>query len=140
MSRVCWNANSHGEYWIDVNLGVHSLQVLIDSGLIDRRGQVGFSIDESVYDQIKQAGGFQNHQLHSCLSANGQISLTESGGLKAQMVDPSTGNPVGPIVPISVFRGAPGVPNRVGLAFFHLLKGCRVLWELSKRSWCIEYP
>jgi len=140
MPQVCWSANPRGEYWIDINLGGHPLKVLIDSGLIDRRGQVGFSVDESLYDGIKQAGGFKKHQLHTRLTADGQISRTESGSLDAQVICPQTGNLVGSIVHISVFRGVPGVPNRVGVVFFHLLKGCKVLWDLDQRLWCIEYP
>jgi hypothetical protein len=140
MPRACWSATAHGEYWIDVSLGGHPLKVLVDSGLIDSRGQVGFSIDQSIYDQIKQAGDFHFHQMHARLNANGQVSLTESGSLNAQLVCPQTHGRVGPVVHVSVFRGVPGVPNRAGLAFFHLLKGCKVVWELDQRSWCIEYP
>jgi hypothetical protein len=114
--------------------------VLIDSGLIDARGQVGFSVDEALYDIIKQAGGFTNHQLHARLTADGQISLLESGSLDAQRMCPQTQSPVGPIVHVSVFRGAAGVPNRVGVVFFHLLTGCKVFWDLDQRDWCIEYP
>jgi hypothetical protein len=140
MPHVQWSANPRGEYWIDVNLGGHPLQVFIDTGLIDARGQVGFSIDEALYDNMKQAGGFTSHQMHARLTADGQISLTESGSLEAQLLSPQTGSPVGPIVPVSVYRGASGVPNRVGLVFFHLLKGCKVLWALDPRDWRIEYP
>lgn len=140
MPQACWSANHRGEYWIDVNLGSQPIQVLIDSGLIDGRGHVGFSIDENLYDKIKQAGGFVTHQMHSRLTANGQISITESGSLDAQLISPQTGSRVGPIVHIFVFRGVPGVPNRVGLAFFHLPKGCKVEWDLDRRTWCIEVP
>jgi len=140
MPQVCWSATQAGEYWIDVSLGGHALQVLIDSGLIDRRGQVGFSIDQALYDGFKQAGRFANHQMHARLTANGQISLAESGSLVAQLISPQSGTLVGPIVPVYVFRGYPGVPNRAGIAFFHLLKGCKVLWDLDQRRWCIELP
>ncbi len=44
MPQVNWSANQSGEYWIDVSLGGHPLQVLIDSGLIDHQGRVGFSV------------------------------------------------------------------------------------------------
>ena len=44
MPQVRWNANVRGEYWIDVCLGGHPLQVLVDTGMIDAKGQVGFSI------------------------------------------------------------------------------------------------
>ncbi len=140
MPQICWGASARGEYWIDVKLGAHALKVLIDTGLVDARGQVGFSVDESLYDQIKQAGGFQKHQIHSRLTADGQISLTESGSLDAQLVCPNTGSPVGPLVHLYVFRGVDGVPNRVGVAFFHRLKGCKIQWDLDQKLWCIDYP
>jgi hypothetical protein len=41
---------------------------------------------------------------------------------------------------VYVIRGKPGVPDRVGVVFFHRLKGCRVLWDLDAQSWCVEYP
>jgi hypothetical protein len=41
---------------------------------------------------------------------------------------------------LHALRGAPGVPDRVGVVFFHRLHGCRVLWELDSRTWCVEYP
>ena len=140
MPQAIWISNPHGEYWLDVNLANHSLKVLIDTGLIDSRGQVGFSIEEPLYDAIKQAGGFGYHQKHTRLTADGKISQTESGSLDAQMICPQTRNLVGPVVNVFVFRGVPGVPNRVGLAFFHLLKGCKFLWDLEHRLWNIEYP
>jgi len=141
MPQACWKASPRGEYWIDVSLGGHALEVLVDSGLIDARGQVGFSIDESLYDQIKSAGGFGKHQTHMRLTADGQISLTESGSLNAQLICPKTRRAVGPVAPVYVFRGVFGVPNRVGLAFFFdCLKGCRVLWNIDRRTWCVKYP
>jgi hypothetical protein len=140
MPQVSWSANARGEYWLDVSLAGRQLQVLIDSGLIDSRGQVGFSIDEALHDSLKQAGGFRSHQLHARLTADGQVSLTESGDLDAQLVCPLTRVPVGPVVHVAVFRGVSGVPNRAGLAFFHRLKGCKVTWDLDRRLWCIEYP
>ena len=123
MAHVGWYATPRGEYWIEVRLGSHSLQVLVDTGLIDARGQVGFSVDESLYDHLKQAGEFHSHQMHARLNANGQIALTESGSLDAQLICPTTRNPVGPVAHVAVFRGATGVPDRVGLVFFHLLRG-----------------
>jgi hypothetical protein len=140
MPQACWSAAARGEYWIDVDLGGHPLKLLIDTGLLDARGQVGFSIEPSLYDTIKQAGGFRTHQLHTRLDAHGQLSLTESGSLNAQIICPQTRNAVGPVIHLYVFRGVAGVPDRVGMAFFHGLRGCKVLWDLDKREWCIEYP
>ena len=140
MPQACWNATSRGEYWIYVSLGGQPIEVLIDTGLIDAKGEVGFSIEPGLYDNIKKAGGFRGHQRHARLTADGKITITESGSLDAQLICPQTQNPDGPIVHVFVFRGVAGVPDRVGMAFFHLLKGCKVLWDLDQRSWCVEYP
>lgn len=140
MPQARWNANARGEYWLNVALGGTPLDVLIDTGLIDAKGQVGFSVDNALYDSIKKAGGFSAHQMHARLTADGQVTLTESGATTAQLICPQTQQTVGPIVQVYVYRGASGVPNRVGLAFFHLLKGCRVVWDLDQRSWSVEYP
>jgi hypothetical protein len=139
MPQVCWSAAGRGEDWIDVELGGQPLQVLVDTGLLDARQQVGFSVEQPLYDQLKQAGRFQTHQMHTRLTADGQVSMTESGSLDARLICPRTRTAVGPVVHVSVFRGVPGVPNRVGMAFFHRLKGCKVLWDLDRREWCIEY-
>jgi hypothetical protein len=133
MPQVCWPANARGEYWIDVDLGGRPIQVLIDTGLIDARGQVGFSVTAALYDQIKQSGGFRQDQMHARLTAGGQVSNTESGSLDARLISPQSGIPVGPTVNVYVFRGAQGVPDRVGMAFFHLLKGCKNLWDVDQR-------
>jgi hypothetical protein len=140
MPQVSWSATPSEEYWIDVSLGGHHLQVLIDTGFIDPRGQVGFSVDESLYDSIKQSGGFRNYQAYSRVTADGQMSRTESGSLDAQLIAPQTRIRVGPVVHVSVLRGVSGVPNRVGTAFFHRLAGCKVIWDLDKRTWSVEYP
>jgi len=140
MPQASWNATPPGEYWIDVSLGGRPLQVLIDTGLIDARGEVGFSVEESLYDSIKRSGGFLHHRTHLRLTATGQISPTESGSLDAQLISPQTQSPVGPLVHVFVYRGARRVPNRVGVAFFHRLTGCKVIWDLDQRSWSVEYP
>lgn len=140
MPQLCWFANARGEYWIDVNLGGRPLEVLIDTGMIDAKGQVGFSVEETLYDAIKVAGGFAAHQIHLRMTADGQITATESGSLDAQLLDPQSQTAVGPVVHVYVYRGAAGVPDRVGPPFFHHLKGCRIVWDLDQRSWTIEYP
>ena len=140
MPFVSWKANARGEYWIDVVLEGQPVQVLIDSGLVDARGQVGFSIDLSLYDSFRKAGRLRKPKLHTRLTADGNLAITESGILDAQLFCPQTQRPVGPMVRIRAYRGASGVPDRVGLAFFHQLKGCKVLWDLDQRTWRIDYP
>lgn len=140
MPRASWASNSRNEYWIDVRLGGKPRLVLVDTGLINRQGVVGFSIDATEYDRIKQAGGFRGFKTHRRLVANGQIVSTQSGSLDAQLISPQTRQPVGPLVHVYVYRGAPGVPDRVGVAFFHMLKGCKVVWDLDQRCWHIDCP
>ncbi len=140
MPNASWNANPGGEYWIDVRLGSRSLPVLVDTGLIDVRGEVGFSVDHALYDAIKITGEFVSFQRHGRMSADGTVRVTESGALDVQLFSPQTKIPVGPVVHLFVMRGSPGVPDRVGLAFFHLLKGCKILWDLDQRLWQVECP
>ena len=138
MPQLCWYVSAHGEYWIDVSLAGRPFKVLVDTGLINVAGKVGFSIDEFQYDAMKNSGCFGRHLNHTRLMANGQIARSESGSLRAQLICPQTGVGMGPVVEVFAYRGVAGVPNRVGLTFFHLLKGCKVLWDLDQRSWCIK--
>jgi hypothetical protein len=94
MPQACWLANQRGEYWIDVALGGLRLLVLIDTGLIDSRGQIGFSVGPARYEQIKLAGGFQSHQTHMRLTADGQVSQTESGSLVGKQRGRSAASPL----------------------------------------------
>ncbi|HZU34862.1 MAG TPA: hypothetical protein VFA18_03075 [Gemmataceae bacterium] len=140
MAQVCWQGTLAGRYHIDVALGGFRTPLMIDLGLVDSAQQVGFSIQPALYDKLKQAGALGLLQTFSRMDASGQISQTESGLVSAQLLDPATGRPVGPAVQLYVLRGNPGVPDRVGVVFFHRLPGCRVLWALGTRTWCIEYP
>jgi len=140
MAQVCWQGSADGSYWIDVALGSLEISLMIDLGLVDARQQVGFSIEPGLYDQLKLAGDLAQFQMHARLDASGQISQTESGLIPAQLVSPVRRGRVGPTVLLYVLRGNSGVPNRVGVVFFHQLAGCRVLWDLDTRTWCVEYP
>ena len=46
----------------------------------------------------------------------------------------------GSMICVRVARGATGVPDRVGVAFFHCLTGCRVLWDCGARTWTMSIP
>jgi hypothetical protein len=140
MPQVCWQGLADGSYQIDVALGSLEVPLMIDLGLVDPRHQVGFSIEPPLYDQLKQAGALAHLQMHSRLDASGQISQRESGLISSQLICPTNHQRIGPLVQLYTLRGNPGVPNRVGVAFFHHLTGCRVLWDLDRRTWCIEYP
>ena len=113
---------------------------MVDSGLVDPLGLIGFELEPSVYDSLDQGGFLTQIQTRRSRNASGQYSHAKSGLTNAQLLDPVTGQPVGPSVQLYVSRGKQGLPNRVGVVFFHRLKGCRILWDLDSRTWWIEYP
>jgi hypothetical protein len=113
---------------------------MVDSGLVDPLHRIGFEMDPVWYDQLKQAGQFQRFQYRDRRDASGRMVRTESGLISAQLIDPATQQPVGPVVAMYVSRGNVGIPSRVGLVFFHSLHGCNVIWDLGGRIWCIQYP
>jgi hypothetical protein len=140
MSRASWQAAADGRYRIDVLIGNLSVQVMIDLGLVDPRDLVGFELDPSTYDMLAQAGFLVQQHVRQFRSATGQKTSLYCGLTNAQLLDPVTGHPIGPSVRLFASRGKRGLPNRVGVVFFHRLKGCRILWDLDSRTWCIEYP
>jgi hypothetical protein len=140
MDQACWSAAPNHRYWIDVILGNRRFQVMIDLGLVDPRGRVGFEIDPVAYGQLKRSGQFFALDRRMKRDASGRYSRCESGLADARVICPVRHVPVGPAVQLHVSCGAPSVPNRVGIVFFHCLRGCRVIWNLDQRIWCIEYP
>jgi hypothetical protein len=140
MPQVRWQGRADGHYWIDVALGSRHFSLMIDIGLVDSRNQVGFSIEPVLYDYLKNAGEFSGFSIHSQVDASGKVSIVESGLIMAQLISHVSLLPVGPAVRLHVMRGSPGVPNRVGVVFFHHLKGCHVNWDLDNRIWSIDYP
>jgi hypothetical protein len=140
MPQACWQAASDGTYWLDLAIGNHELTLLIDLGMIDHQQRIGFAVEATIYDQLKQSGAFR-HSIHSLrLDASGNVSRRAAGLTTAQLICPISRSRIGPQVDLYVSRGAPGVPHRVGLVFFHALAGCRVQWNFDKREWCIEFP
>lgn len=140
MVQVSWQAASDGRYWIDAAIAGHAVRVMIDLGLVDPAHAVGFEVDPAFYDQLKRAGLLPRFQFRFRRDASGQISRSQSGLTSAQLLAPSTTRGIGPVVQLHVCRGAPGVPSRVGVVFFHRLTGCRVDWALGSRTWLIECP
>lgn len=140
MPQACWQAASDGTYWLDLAIGNLELTLLIDLGMIDQLQRIGFAVEATVYDQLKQSGAFRHFSTGLRLDASGNVSRRKSGLTTAQLLCPVTRNRIGPAVDLYVSQGAPGVPHRVGLVFFHALTGCRVTWDLSQRIWCIEFP
>lgn len=140
MAQTCWPGTPDGRYWIGVCVGNLPLRVMIDLGLVDPRDLVGFELDPAAYDQLRQAGHLSRFQSRSRRDASGRVVQSESGLTTAQLICPITRQCVGPTVQLYVLRGFSCVPQRVGVAFFHRLSGCRVFRDLSGREWCIDCP
>jgi len=129
-----------GRYWIDVVLAGRDLSVMIDLGLVDPLHRVGLEIEAVLYDAMKRAGNFSRLQMRPRRAASGGLTWFETGLLTAQLVDPALRQPIGPVASVFVARSVPGVPNRVGVVFFHQLVGSRVTWELDGQVWQIDCP
>jgi hypothetical protein len=140
MGQICWQAGAGGRYHIDVFLGNQSVSVMIDTGLVDSAGQVGFELEPALFDQLANSGFLISGGDRKWRNASGVYGLRASGETAAQLRDPSTKARVGPVVRLSATRGTVGLPSRVGVVFFHSLTGCRVLWDLDGQARCIEYP
>jgi hypothetical protein len=140
MPQAQWHSAADGRYWVDVALAGRNLRVMIDLGLVDPLHRVGFEIDPGLYDALNQAGHFSRFDRRSRRDASGRLSWFDTGRLTAQLVCPVTGQGIGPAVPLFVARGAAGLPDRVGVVFFHGLSGCRVAWDLDQRTWCVDCP
>lgn len=140
MAPISWRANSAGAYWIDVVVGSLPLPLMVDTGLTDPRNQIGFALEPATYDQLKQARQLSHFRARVSRDASGKYVTVETAETTAQLLDPTARGHAGPIVRLFVSRGAPGVPSRVGVPFFHHLKGCHVEWDLDAHTMSIEYP
>jgi hypothetical protein len=140
MAQVHWQVASSGAYLIDVMVGDIAAQTIIDLGLTDPSNQVGLALDPDIYDRLKQSQQLSRFRARLSRDASGRYSTIETAFTTARLIDPLTGQAVGPAVRLFASRGAPGVPNRVGVPFFHHLSRCSVIWELNRQTWTIEYP
>lgn len=140
MGRLTWSANPAGAYWIDVAVGNLPLRLMVDTGLTDPRNAIGFALEPAIYEQLKQAQQLSHFRSRVTRDASGRYSTVETAEATAQLLDVGKVQHVGPLARLYVSRGAPGVPNRVGVSFFHHLSGCRVEWDFNARSWSIDYP
>jgi hypothetical protein len=140
MPRVGWPVALNGRYRIDVRVGSLDLLLMLDTGLVDPQRRVGFEIDPALFDRLRQAGELTSFRQRKRRDAGGAWLVSEAAQVVARLLDPTGRAPVGPTVHMDVMRGAPGVPSRVGVEFFHHLTGCRAVWELAARLWCVEYP
>ncbi len=140
MPHVDWPAASDHRYWMDLKLGNRDARVMIDLGLVDPLDRVGLEVEPILFNELKQAGQLARMRRRARRDASGRITWTDSGEVTAQMVDPTTRIAIGPAVDVYVWRGEPGVPDRVGMSFFHRLATCRVIWDLGGCIWRVEYP
>lgn len=113
---------------------------MIDTGLVDPRGRVGFEIEPALFDTLRRAGELTLLRRRQRNDASGKSYVNEAGQLEAQVLDPMSRSPIGPRIQIDVKRGTAGVPSRVGTAFFHKFVDCRVVWDLDDRLWSVESP
>jgi hypothetical protein len=140
MTTVCWSIAPNGRYRIDLRLGSLDLLMMLDTGLVDVQRRVGFEIDPVLFDRLKQAGNLTLFRQRKRKDASGGWLVSEVAQIIARMLDPTSRVPIGPITQLDVMRGVAGVPSRVGVEFFHHLTGCRVIWDLDARQWCVECP
>jgi len=140
MNRACWPAAADGRYWIDVALGAKPIRVMLDTGVTDTAGQVAFDMSPAEYDALDRSGQLIGAGTRLRRDASNRWVHLPVGFLAAQLLDPVGGARIGPPVRCLAARNFVSVPSRVGVVFFHRLTGCRVIWELDQRSWCVEYP
>ena len=140
MTLACWPAATDGRYWIDIALGTLPSRLMIDTGLVDPKGQVAFEIDPAIFDLLERSGQLLAAGYRWRRDASGQRIRLPAGFVAARLLDPATSSPVGPTARCLVVRNVPGVPSRVGVVFFHRLTGCRADWDFDKRLWCVECP
>lgn len=139
MGHISWQATPSGAYWIDIVVGHLPLRLMVDTGLTDPRNQLGFALDPSTFDQLKQGLQLARFRTRVSRDASGRHAIVEAAETTAQLFDAETDQHAGPIVRLFVSRGMMGVPSRVGIPFFHHLKNCRVEWDLNAQAWSIEY-
>ena len=140
MSSICAHAAVDGSYYVDVVIGSRCFHLMIDSGFVDSLDEVGIALEGPIFDLMTSTGILQNPKLRLSFDANGNQYYVNTAWAVAQLVDSTTAALVGPKVRVRASRGHPGVASRVGVAFFHRLAGCRVIWDLDQRTWCIAYP
>src|SRR4051812_38264691 len=124
MTRACWPAAPDGRYVLDIALGTMPCRLMLDSGLVDPTGHVGFEIDPALSDLLEQSGQLLSAGRRRRSDSSGQTIRLKTGFVAARLLEPATGSPIGPTVRCLAVRNFAGVPSRVGVAFFHRLTGC----------------
>jgi hypothetical protein len=135
-----WPVHPDSYFEIDIALGGNPYRCRVDTGLTDTLGEIGFKLDPALFSSLERSGRLLPMPRRTRRDANGFTFYLTCGLIRAQLLDPSTGQPVGPLVKLLAARAASGLDSRVGVVFFHRLTRCRVTWELDARKWCVEYP
>jgi hypothetical protein len=115
-------------------------QLMVDTGLVDPLGQVGFEIAPALFDGLDQSGQLLRAGRRPRSDSSGRTIRLKTGFVVARLLDPSRGAPIGPAVRCLAVRNVPGVVSRVGVVFFHRLTGCRAEWDFDNRMWCVACP
>ena len=138
MATATWQPAANGRYWLDMLLESLRVPLMIDTGLVDPEQRVGIELDPPLFDQLEQSGKLSGWALRVRKDAVGRSMPLSCAAVAASLAIPGTSTPLGPTIHIHVARGVAGVPSRVGLAFFHKLPGCRVIWDCPARTWSVS--
>ncbi len=140
MGRIVCRCATDGWYALDVSLGARREILRIDTGIVDPLGRNGLDLDGDLWDDLKAAGVFTHYQYRYRRDSSGSMTLTATGRIAVQLIDPVGSNPVGPIANVYASRCPRGVPSRVGVVCFHSLVDCSTSWDFNARQWYIDYP
>ena len=140
MPQAQWKSAADGSYWIDVDIAGRNVRLMIDLGLVDSLQQVAFEIDPLLFDSLDQTGALSQLVKRTRRDASGRLTRYSAGQVTAQLIEPLSRQRIGPQVSVFAGRGDAGVPNRVGVLFFHHLIGCRAIWDFDQQIWTIDYP
>jgi hypothetical protein len=113
---------------------------MLDTGITDPAGQVGFEIAPALFDALERSGQLLKGVRRPRCDSSRRVVRLKTGLVAARLLDPSSGLPIGPAVRCLALRNFAGVPSRVGVVFFHRLTGCRADWDFDNRLWCVECP
>ena len=111
---------------------------MIDTGLIDPLGQVGFELPPEMFDRLLESNSLRDVTTRSRRDASGRKSQMYVGAADVRLAEPDTKTPVSSVIHVSVARGVNGLPARAGLTFFHALPDGRVHWDCSGQTWTME--
>ena len=137
---LTWSATARSDYVIDVVVSGRAASAMVDSGLVDPAQLVGFELAPAFFDQLQETGLLKELATRTRRDAGGRMSVMRVGKVSAFLAHPKTDEAAGPEVELFVARSSEGLPSRVGLAFFHRLVGCRVVWDCSARTWSVLLP